>query len=408
VTKQIDPFFEPIYDGGWNACVGIQGDAENYVDGYLEAALELAGTVIDKNLVASRDTLAMPILYNCRHGLELSLKYAINRLHETGMISHTHQADHDIESHWQHLQDKAVGGISALGDSTLRQLINDLGPYVKSLAAIDSDGQELRYAQNRDGQTSLKNISTVNLPHVRKSIERLSELLQRLKRRIHEVVEERLTNTFTPNCSRKDLEEIARVMGDSSTWVNQSFLDNKKIVMERFGIKSGKFSDAIDAIRRSGPLAVLIGKEANLKYLSDQKAVELLTLWVKDNPPVTKEKFNDLGLDYFNRDMNKFHDAIRRMRALSEAILELLTLEEFADLHTVYYLGRDGVFGEHYERTLGNTISSFVSSLSIERVQHIMTKTNLLEAFADGCERIGRPSLAEKARQLYKIDFTQF
>ncbi|MGZ8982344.1 MAG: hypothetical protein ACXW11_00140 [Methylotenera sp.] len=400
MTSPIDPFFERIYDGDWNACVGIQGDAENYVDGYLEAALELAGAVIDKNLVGSRDTLAMPILYNCRHGLELSLKYAINRLHKTGMILHTHQADHDIGSHWQHLQEKAVGGVSALGDTTLRQLIIDLEPYVKSLAAIDDDGQELRYAQNREGETSLKDISIVNLPHVRKSIEKLSELLQRLKQRVHEIVDERSTNTFTSNCSRKDLEEIAKIMGDCSTWVDQSFIDNKDIVMERFGIKSGKFSDAIDAIRCSGPLAALIGNEASLKYLSDEKAIELLTLWVKHNPLITQVKFDDLGTDYFNRDWDKHFESMNRAKILDKATLKLLTLEEFGDLETVYYLGLNRVFGEHYERQLGNTISNYAKPLSMENVHHIMTKTNLLEAFADGCERVGRPSLAKKIRLL--------
>ncbi len=124
----IDPFFEEIHDGEWNACIGTQGDAENYVDGYIEAALELAAAVLDKRLYASRDTLAMPILYNCRHGLELSLKYAIDRLHKTGMLKAGHPANHDIESHWHHLQANAVGSIGALGDLTLRGLVADLEP----------------------------------------------------------------------------------------------------------------------------------------------------------------------------------------------------------------------------------------------------------------------------------------
>lgn len=127
-----------------------------------------------------------------------SLKYAINQLHKSGMILHAHQADHDIKSHWQHLQEKAVGGVSALGDTTLRQFIVELEPYVNSLAAIDDDGQELRYAQNREGEISLKGISTINLPHVRWSIKKLSELLKHLKNRVHEIVDERLTNRIQP------------------------------------------------------------------------------------------------------------------------------------------------------------------------------------------------------------------
>ncbi len=167
ILKAIDPFFEKIHGGEWNAFVGIQGDAENYVDGYIEAALELAAAVLDKRLYGSRDTLVMPILYNCRHGLELSLKYAIDRLHKTGMLTTGHPANHDIESHWQHLQAGAVGSVNALGDSTLRRLVAELEPYVKSLAAIDDDGQELRYAKNRNGQASLSDKAIVNLCHIR-------------------------------------------------------------------------------------------------------------------------------------------------------------------------------------------------------------------------------------------------
>jgi len=62
----IDPFFETIEDGEWNACVGVQGTAFAYVDGYLEAARILAATVIDDGLMGSRDSLIMPILYNAR------------------------------------------------------------------------------------------------------------------------------------------------------------------------------------------------------------------------------------------------------------------------------------------------------------------------------------------------------
>lgn len=37
----VDPFFHIVRDGQWNACVGIQGSAENYVDGYMKAVAVL-------------------------------------------------------------------------------------------------------------------------------------------------------------------------------------------------------------------------------------------------------------------------------------------------------------------------------------------------------------------------------
>ena len=117
----VDPFFELIHDGQWNACVGIQGDEQNYVDGYIEAALELVAAVMDKKLFASRDTLAMPILFNGRHAIELSLKFAIKPLHGVGMVPRPHRPDHDILSHWTLLRDGKVG------DTSVRRLVGKPG-----------------------------------------------------------------------------------------------------------------------------------------------------------------------------------------------------------------------------------------------------------------------------------------
>ncbi len=400
----LDPFFEEIHDGEWNACIGTQGDVENYVDGYLEAAQELAAAVLDKRLYASRDTLAMPILYNCRHGLELALKYAIDRLHKTGMLTAGHPANHDIESHWQHLQTTAVGSVNALGDLTLRGLVGDLEPYVKSLAAIDDDGQELRYAENRDGQKSLSGKAIVNLVHVHESIQKLSRLLQSLKHRVQDIEDERHTGTHTANCSRKDLIEIAKILGDKSTWKEASFLERKKTVMAQFGLSSGKFSDAIDAIRKSRPLAALVGLESSLNYLGDEKAIQVLKLWVDANP--LKDREDGLGLDYFNRDWEKYKESLLESDQLDRAALELLTLEAFSDLEALYYLGRDRIYGEHYESLVTRALKEFGREITRENAHYLMSKINLLDAVADGVERAGRPSLAGQLRELRAADRT--
>ncbi|GEO12978.1 hypothetical protein [Microvirga aerophila] len=238
-----DPFFEVIFDGEWNACVGSQGAEENYIDGYIEAAFELASAVIDKRLYASRDTLAMPILYNGRHALELSLKFAINRLHSIGLLGALHKLDHDILSHWKHLRDGNVG------DATIRQLVADLEPFVQSLASIDDDGQELRYAKTQEGKKSLERIAVVNLPHIRSSLKAMGELLTRLKYRVEDFLDECRTGTYTGECSRRDLRVIAEMLGDHATWREESFTQKKEAVCAQFGLSSKKFSKAVDKIR---------------------------------------------------------------------------------------------------------------------------------------------------------------
>jgi hypothetical protein len=82
-----DPFFKLQADSTWNASIGPQGSEENYIDGYIEAALELANAVIDKKMIAQRDTLVLPILYNARHAVELTLKFVVARLVKAEVIS---------------------------------------------------------------------------------------------------------------------------------------------------------------------------------------------------------------------------------------------------------------------------------------------------------------------------------
>jgi hypothetical protein len=36
-----DPFLKRFFDGTWNACIGLQGHEENYMDSYIEYAFGL-------------------------------------------------------------------------------------------------------------------------------------------------------------------------------------------------------------------------------------------------------------------------------------------------------------------------------------------------------------------------------
>jgi len=149
-----DPFFRLPADSDWNACIGKQGTEENYLDGYIEAAMELVSTVIEKGMLEKRDTVVLPILYNARHAIELILKFAVRRLGEIGTLSKSKRPDHDIQDYFELLER------ADLGDEALRQHLRDLKPFVESLSRIDKDGQGLRYHIRRDGGKSLGSVPT--------------------------------------------------------------------------------------------------------------------------------------------------------------------------------------------------------------------------------------------------------
>lgn len=393
-TAPADPFFRLLANSEWNACIGPQASDENYVDGYIEAAIELAAAVIDKRMHAKRDTLAMPILYNARHGVELALKYAINQLHGMGVLKATHPPDHDVLSHWTLLND------SALGDRALRGHIAALKSYVTSLSLIDDDGQELRYATRRDGQASLPDRPLANIAVIRDSLAALHKTLTSLKDRVHDLAQERDSGSFTAECSRRDLLEIAGMLPPKSAWTEAVFDEAKVAVRSRFNLSSRKFSHAVNIIKSCREMKLLIGLETNLLHLSDQNARLVVEQWCRRHPQPPEP--SDLGVVRFaDIDWEAMREQDRIAAEVNAAIVAALTPEEIADLETVFYIGRDNPFCEHYQRLFESTRQKHrVTNNLTQEVNHLMEKTNFRKALAAGIGKLGRPALADELRAI--------
>ena len=226
----------------------------------------------------------------------------------------------------------------------------------------------------------------------------MAKTLTRLKRRVHEFTDECSTGTFTRECSRKDLRTIAEALGAHKTWTEENFVDRKIAICKRFDLGSKKFSQALDKIKESRELGVIVGLEQELHHLSDKKAFDVLRLWAKVNF-LEKEDHEDLGLDFFNRDFDKVREHLRIRRELDDAVQAILTSNELADLEALFYIGRGPEYGESYDRVLQSTKASHGSTPAPD-VHQILSKTSLLENVALGAQLVGRPSLAAKLRAL--------
>ncbi|AOX16692.1 hypothetical protein A0U89_05615 [Kozakia baliensis] len=390
-THMIDPFFELAPDGEWNACVGSQGSEEAYVDGYIEAAITLVSAVVDNNHPESCDTLAMPILFNGRHALELSLKFVIARLGEIGAIADRPKTDHDIFAYWKHLHDASVG------DKTIQSVIGALRPFVESLSAIDNDGQQLRYAKTLDGKVSLECIATIDLLLVKENLLVLRKTLARLRDRVEEYVHERGTETFTRECSRRDLLDMVDILGKHATWGDESFTERKNEARKRFCLSGRQLSKAIDKIRSSRELSARIGIEQNLAHLSDDKTATILQRWSEFS---SSQRKNLKGDRFEWPDLNQVKEYHKKKQDLNEFILSSVTLDEFSDLCALYYLGRDLKFGEQYDTALQYTKARFDIETYGSHIDYVISKGNLLKHVIGGVERAGRPSLARKLREI--------
>ena len=390
-----DPFFQVVHDGQWNACIGQQGDELNYVEGYLQAAQLLVDTLIEKELYGSRDTLAMPILYNARHGLELALKYTLRELAAIDMAREREGAvDHDVKSYWEHLSAQAVG------DHRCRTLIAALEPFAQSLGKIDPDGQELRYFENRDRKQSLADYAVVHLPLIQASVAGLREILDQLVHRVFELEHEVAAGAKTNECSRSDLIQIAGIVGAKANWTEAAFLDRKAEARARFGLTSNGLSRALTVIQEARELKTLIGIETPLVYLSADALAEIAVRWLKTTPPAAADAEPTI-IEAADIDFEELVHHGQAAAVLDRWALERLSVEEFADLQTIFYVGRDRLFGELYERVLERTVAAHrVQTCRIMLVHDILSKTNFIDGLIAGLRRVGQPTLATRIKLL--------
>jgi hypothetical protein len=389
-----DPFFTLPQDATWNACIGRQGDELHYLDGYIEAASELADAVIEKNMLLNRDTLVLPILYNARHAVELLLKFVTNQLVECGALSHGHPANHDIQGHYDRLSEANVG------DEKLREGLSILEPFVASLTRIDEDGQELRYHLNREGEISLKGESRANIAVIRASLKRLASIIDTLKHRTIGLVEERHGPAYTERCSRSDLMAITTMLPPLSEWTTDAFTTAKEAVKKRFGFGSRHFSDALDVIKASREMRGMLGEETELAALSDGKAIRVIEEWRKLHPrrDPNQEPVVISGADITVEDMKQ--DA-RSRKAVLTTLLKELGGDEVADLEALFYLGRDGYLPEQFDNKVAQVKRKQAVLRDLpEQLRHLIDKTNLLQCLQIAASKAGRLALAKQLEGL--------
>jgi hypothetical protein len=390
-----DPFFKRKYDAKWNARIGRQGHEENYLDGYIEAAMELAGAVIEKKMFEKRDTLVLPILHNARHAVELSLKFVTDRLAAVGLVPAPERRNHNIKAYWDRLH------AASLGDEKLSQTIMAMKAFIDSLSLIDRDGQELRYHLNNADDPSLSEYSLANLEVIRESLSELSEIISVLKYRTMSFLDERETGTYTNRCSRHDLLVIAQLMPCREFCSDGIFDQQKTLVKARFNLSNRQFSKALDVIQSNREMKAILGVETPLLHISDDEIVWVVEQWRRLHPP-RDEDVNDLGIRLY--DETALEAMIEHLAVENEVVAEIekrIAGDKLAEVEAIFYLSRDRIFPEYYEQYAEETKKEHAAANDPKaKIGHLMEKTNFLHCVQLSATKLGRLSLAKRLEKL--------
>ena len=386
-----DPFFRLSADSDWNACIGKQGTEENYLDGYIEAAMELVTTIIEKKMLDKRDTVVLPILYNARHAIELTLKFAINRLAAIGAVSNPGRLDHNIKNYLELLER------ANLGDAALREHIRDLKPFVESLSRIDTDGQGLRYHIRRDGNQSLSDYSLANLEVIRDGLTNLSRVISALRYRIEGFIDERPTRAYTKGLSRRDLMSIAGALPAIDRWKGTIFEVKKRRIKTRYNLSNDQFYEAINVITNNREMKALVGGETSLLYLPDHVILSVVKQWKKLHPCRASGELVTVDTATIKEMIEHYSIEAEVVSALQTC----LTDQQLAELEAICSLGRHGGFPESHEHKVEQARKRHeIEADARKQITDLINKTNFLDALEKALRRLGRPSLADRLSKM--------
>ena len=347
----------------YNACVGNNGfqDTEDYIQGYIEAAKKLLDEIASKPAHDSnRDTIIYPIAFCIRHSLELCLKGAIESLRSIrdshDLRSFKLSSTHDIGELWAFYKEQ-----SEITDRRYIAINKKLSEYVSDIFEIDPNGQTFRYPVDLNNQKHLVKTPVINLILLRKRFIELSDLISELGFANRSLQNEYSQKTYTKSLSRYDLYCIALSLPKYHLWGIEKFKEIKEEIKTNYSIGSKEFSTAIDLIKENHELSSLVGIEKKLTYIEKEDIVHYFKQWL----PYSQFNLMD---DEFSVDAMMKHNEIEL--EYIEKCLEKISINGFAELHSLYELGNDHfpLYSEDFESILQSNLQDIWLAEREERV----------------------------------------
>jgi len=173
--KKGDSIFTPPDDRRFNVCFNISHDKINlYADGYLHAAETVINSIVDStDRVNNRDDKVYPILLLYHHHIELKLKNIIAKgyslLGKKGKFPH----GHNIYNCWCVVRKI----ICQINEGKADKAIDTVEKIIRELSSISSNGEGYRYPYDKEGNLLLRNIGTLNLDILRRTMGKITAFL---------------------------------------------------------------------------------------------------------------------------------------------------------------------------------------------------------------------------------------
>jgi len=152
--------FNPLtLSSAFNTNSKTDGSQEEFIWSYLEGAKVLSRQLkeLEKprgpvRKIFYKHSLNIPIIYLCRHCLELSIKYAIYRLGDSPKQSHK------LSGLWSSF----ISKLPKERSGKEKTIIKNMGDFINDINLLDDTGSKLRYPLDNDGSYTQDKFIWVN------------------------------------------------------------------------------------------------------------------------------------------------------------------------------------------------------------------------------------------------------
>lgn len=277
--------FQFIEEDPLIACVGDNGGTSDYdiFEGFVKAVTVIYDFVARNRLY--EDVMVYPMAFSARHGIELGLKISIQKLKEFLDLDKLESRIVDLDRKFietvlleHNIKDLRDCFVSLLAvDKRLVLYDTNMTPYISDYY-FDEKGDMFRYANSRE---EVPNLASQSIAHVglTQLYSRFSELVKYFEKFYPEaeiIYEEYKTGSYTKSLSRKDINNIAEKLPETSVWTEEAFDGIRSEIKNEYDISSRELSDAINIIKSVPEFSVKIGVEKKYKDIPDK---ELDSYW---------------------------------------------------------------------------------------------------------------------------------
>lgn len=366
-----------------NACVGNNGlqDHETYGLGFHEATLCMIDAC--KKHSVTLDAIIYPLVFCARHRIELFLKDCLlkfKEIRENAKIDEKLlQSTHDLERLWDIFKKVA--------EDTDRRFLtfkNDAEEYILDFSEMDPTGETFRYPYDKYKTIHMEETPIINILIFEKRYNELSEMMEEFEYLANHLIYEYSQNTYTPELSREEIEEISKTLPKKNEWGEKAFDKAKEKIKVKFGLSNRKFSKAIDIIKKHKEFSYNVGVILPLGFLSIEEFEKYLVTYryFHSEKMYGKKSFKRDNLHEVWHAETKCVEKIKNELS-REAIVGLFTLLELGKLD--YYSEALGFLYEKYDREACGDIEI------IECCSYILNNTQSLRYLERAFNKINEP-----------------